>query len=285
MIHIYILNKCTIYSIAWEVQVVAVFVFQRLVMQRWITLQLYLSIMESLPKSDATTAEQMTLKSWRWIWKHSIIHTCSYLHLTSWQKQSCKDHIRFRWISGAEEISFELLNLRIKDTGTYTCTVRRTAKPPQVDLGFREFKLLVNHFFTIRFFFKYYYYNNFVWIRPLFTVYPVLSLSCVRRPDESPMILCSVEFYHDYLEQLWIRDGDVLKSSFSNKSFNGFFNQQSYLILPPQTFNDTIYSCWVNHSSLNKPLVANLSSSVCYESGGKFRAVTYFLFQCVIYCI
>ncbi len=62
-------------------------------------------------------------------------HMCSYIHLTSWQKQSCKDHIRFRWISEAEEISFELLNLRIKDTGTYTCTVRRTAKPPQVDLG------------------------------------------------------------------------------------------------------------------------------------------------------
>ncbi len=117
-------------------------------------------------------------------------------------------------------------------------------------------------------------------------MYPVLSLSCVKRPDGSPMILCSVEFYHDSLEQLWIRDGDVLKSSFSNKSFNGFFSQQSYLIIPPQTFNDTIYSCWVNHSSLNKPLVANLSSSVCYESWGKFRAVTYFLFQCVIgHCI
>uniref|UniRef100_A0A672L372 Ig-like domain-containing protein n=1 Tax=Sinocyclocheilus grahami TaxID=75366 RepID=A0A672L372_SINGR len=157
---------------------------------------------------------------------------CSYIHLNSWQKQSCKDHIRFIWIPEAEEISFELLNLRIKDTGIYICTVRRTAKPPQVDLGVE------------------------------------------RRPDGSPMILCSVEFYHDSLEQLWIRDGDVLNSSYSNKSFNGSFSQQSYLIIPPQTFNDTIYSCWVNHSSLNKPLVANLSSSVCYETGGKFRAVT-----------
>ncbi|XP_048037555.1 uncharacterized protein LOC125262734 isoform X2 [Megalobrama amblycephala] len=95
-----------------------------------------------------------------------------------------------------------------------------------------------------------------------------MSLSCVKRPDGSPMILCSVGFYHDSLEQLWIRDGDVLNSSYSNKSFNGSFNQKSYLILPPQTFTDTIYSCWVNHSSLNKPLVASLSSSVCYERGG-----------------
>ncbi|XP_016348921.1 uncharacterized protein LOC107693901 [Sinocyclocheilus anshuiensis] len=172
---------------------------------------------------------------------------CSYIHLNAWQKQSCKDHIRFIWIPEAEEISFELLNLCIKDTGTYICTVRRTAKPPQVDLGVERVQVIV---------------------------YPALSLSCVKRPDGSPMILCSVEFYHDSLEQLWIRDGDVLKSSYSNKSFNGFFSQQSYLIIPPQTFNDTIYSCWVNHSSLNKPLVANLSSSVCYETGGVTVTVT-----------
>ncbi|KAL1266558.1 hypothetical protein QQF64_002233 [Cirrhinus molitorella] len=63
-------------------------------------------------------------------------------------------------------------------------------------------------------------------------------------PDGYPMILCSVDFYSDSIQQLWIRDGDILKSSYSNKSFNGFFNQQSFLILPPQTFNDTIYSCW-----------------------------------------
>ncbi|XP_058645596.1 uncharacterized protein LOC131548365 isoform X2 [Onychostoma macrolepis] len=176
-------------------------------------------------------------------------HTCmcSYIHLNSWQKQNCKDHIRFIWISEAEEISFELLNLRIKDTDTYTCTVRRTAKPPQMDLGVQRVQVIV---------------------------YPVLSLSCVKRPDGSLMILCSAEFSHDSLEQLWIRDGHILESSFSNKSFNGSFSQQSYLILPPQTFNDTIYSCWVNHSSLNKPLVANLSSSVCYESGGVPVTVT-----------
>uniref|UniRef100_A0A672KKE1 Ig-like domain-containing protein n=1 Tax=Sinocyclocheilus grahami TaxID=75366 RepID=A0A672KKE1_SINGR len=117
---------------------------------------------------------------------------------------------------------------------------------------------------------SYYFYDN-TWKK---LVRPILSLSCVKRPDGSPMILCSVEFYPESLKQLWIRDGDVLNSSYSNKSFNGSFSQQSYLKLPPQTFNETIYSCWVNHPSLDKPLMANLSSSVCYESEGKFRDIT-----------
>ncbi|XP_048037689.1 uncharacterized protein LOC125262923 isoform X1 [Megalobrama amblycephala] len=171
----------------------------------------------------------------------TLNHTlCSYLHVDSWKKQDCKDHIRLILINKTMEISFELLNLRIQDAGTYTCTVKRIAKPPEEDLGIERVQVIVR---------------------------PILSLSCVKSPDGSPMILCSVGFYHNSLEQLWIRDGDVLNSSYSNKSFNGSFNQKSYLILPPQTFADTIYSCWVNHSSLNKPLVANLSSSVCYERG------------------
>ncbi|XP_016355932.1 uncharacterized protein LOC107699250 isoform X2 [Sinocyclocheilus anshuiensis] len=168
---------------------------------------------------------------------------CSYyFYDNTWKKQRCKDPVRFTWIPETKEITFELLNLQIQDTDTYTCTVKRIVKPPQVDLGVQRVQVIVR---------------------------PVLSLSCVKRPDGSPMILCSVEFYPDSLEQLWIRDGDVLNSYYSNKSFNGSFSQQSYLKLPPQTFNDTIYSCWVNHSYLNKPLVANLSSSVCYESEGR----------------
>ncbi|XP_052464083.1 uncharacterized protein LOC128021137 isoform X1 [Carassius gibelio] len=167
---------------------------------------------------------------------------CSYYFFhNTWKEHHCKDSVRFTWIPETKDMTFELLNLQIQDTGTYTCSVKRIVKPPEVDLGVQRVQVIVR---------------------------PVLLLSCVKRPDGSFMILCSVEFYPDSLEQMWIRDGDVLNSSYSNKSFNGSFSHQSYLILPPQTFNDTIYSCWVNHPSLNKPLVANVSSSVCYESDG-----------------
>lgn len=76
----------------------------------------------------------------------ALNHTCmcSYIHLNSWKKQSCKDHIRFIWNPEAEEISFELLNLHIKDTGKYTCIVRRNAKPPEVDLGVERVQIIGN---------------------------------------------------------------------------------------------------------------------------------------------
>ncbi|KAG1970572.1 hypothetical protein F2P79_002066 [Pimephales promelas] len=161
---------------------------------------------------------------------------CSYLQMDSWKRQDCEDHIRFIWIKETMELSFELLNLQNQDTDTYTCTVRRIAKPPEEDLGIERVQVIVR---------------------------PILSLSCEKWPNGSHVLMCSAGF-HDSLEQLWIRDGDVLNSSYSHKSFNG----SSYLVLPPQNFNDTIYSCWVNHSSLNQPLVGNLSSSVCLERGG-----------------
>ncbi|XP_056103604.1 uncharacterized protein LOC130082772 isoform X3 [Rhinichthys klamathensis goyatoka] len=46
---------------------------------------------------------------------------------------SCKEHIRF--IPKTEEMSFEVSNLQINDTGTYICVVTRTIPPPSELLG------------------------------------------------------------------------------------------------------------------------------------------------------
>lgn len=73
----------------------------------------------------------------------TLNHTlCSYLRVDSWKKQYCKDHIRFIWINKTMEISFELLNLRIQDAGTYTCTVKRIAKPPEEVLGIERVQVI-----------------------------------------------------------------------------------------------------------------------------------------------
>uniref|UniRef100_A0A3B1KLV3 Immunoglobulin domain-containing protein n=1 Tax=Astyanax mexicanus TaxID=7994 RepID=A0A3B1KLV3_ASTMX len=61
---------------------------------------------------------------------------CSYFHqLKSWRKQSCKENIRLIWIPETEEVSFELVNLQINDTGVYTCAVERLTPPPVQTLG------------------------------------------------------------------------------------------------------------------------------------------------------
>ncbi|XP_057177317.1 patr class I histocompatibility antigen, B-1 alpha chain [Triplophysa rosa] len=83
--------------------------------------------------------------------------------------------------------------------------------------------------------------------------------------------MCSAEgFFPAALEQQWMRDGEIINSSYSHKDENystnpnGSFTQRFYQELPSQMF-ETIFSCWVNHSFLNKPLMANLSSTVCYD--------------------
>uniref|UniRef100_A0A8C2IXD5 Ig-like domain-containing protein n=1 Tax=Cyprinus carpio TaxID=7962 RepID=A0A8C2IXD5_CYPCA len=175
----------------------------------------------------------------------ALNHTCmcSYIHLNSWKKQSCKDHIRFIWNPEAEEISFELLNLHIKDTGKYTCIVRRTAKPPE-----RRQKYLDV-------------YNRHRLPFTTVTIYKVGKC------------MISEGFYPSALEQLWMRNGEFQNASLTysiNKTNpDGSFTLHSYL-----NISDCVnYSCWVNHSSLSQPTILHMSPD-CYGS----RGITYFFY-------
>ncbi|XP_073730848.1 uncharacterized protein [Misgurnus anguillicaudatus] len=171
---------------------------------------------------------------------------CSYMRVKSWINQSCADHIRFIWIPETNKILFELSNLQINDTGAYSCTVKRLTPPPEVILW--EEITIVN-----------------------VIVSPVLFMSCVETSNGSLMIVCSSEgFYPAALHQLWMRDGEIIINSNNNEIYStntdGSFTHKSYLELPSQMFNETIFTCWINHSSLNEPIMANLSSTVCYET-------------------
>uniref|UniRef100_A0A8C1K7M2 Immunoglobulin domain-containing protein n=1 Tax=Cyprinus carpio TaxID=7962 RepID=A0A8C1K7M2_CYPCA len=55
----------------------------------------------------------------------------------------------FTWIPETNDITFELLNIQVQDTGTYTCTVKRIVKPPQVDLGVQRVQVIVFVMLTV----------------------------------------------------------------------------------------------------------------------------------------
>ncbi|KAL7847554.1 hypothetical protein AOLI_G00222720 [Acnodon oligacanthus] len=182
---------------------------------------------------------------------------CSYLYQhESWIKRPCKDNIRFIWTPETEEISFELLNLQVNDSGVYTCAVERQVLPPVQQLGVQ---------------------TAFIHV----IARPAVSVSCMSGSEGSPVMLCSSEgFYPAALEQVWIRDGERItypNSSLINREYlnysdvrwsssvntDGSYSLTSFLHLPP-TPEQVMYHCWVNHSSLNKPITVNISSTECY---------------------
>lgn len=50
----------------------------------------------------------------------------------SWIYHPCRNHCRFIWIPETVQMSFEISNLQINDTGTYKCVVSRLIPPPSV---------------------------------------------------------------------------------------------------------------------------------------------------------
>ncbi|XP_034168690.2 uncharacterized protein LOC113543651 [Pangasianodon hypophthalmus] len=183
---------------------------------------------------------------------HSL---CEYMYFNkSWTEQSCKDNIRFLWIPETEEISFQLLNLQINNSGMYTCTVVNYLPPPSKCLGEKRI---------------------FIHVKSS----PSVNVSCVKGPDGAPRVLCTSEgFYPPDQKQAWLRDGEYisyqntsLRPLYENLNFSdgddskytdGSYIVKSYLHL---SSNISVYYCWVNHSTLSQPITVNISSTECTE--------------------
>ncbi|KAK7120577.1 hypothetical protein R3I94_020545 [Phoxinus phoxinus] len=168
---------------------------------------------------------------------------CSFMKSNhSWINQSCKDHIRF--ITKIEEMSFEVSNLQINDTGTYKCFVTRTIPPPSVLLGEE---------------------GTFVQV----IAHPNVSVSHVKASDGFHTILCLSEgFYPSALEQVWMRNGRFQNVSLTY-NINKTNSDESFTLHSYLNVSDcTNYSCWVNHSSLSQPIILHLSPADCYENMG-----------------
>ncbi|XP_017546862.1 tapasin-related protein-like [Pygocentrus nattereri] len=195
---------------------------------------------------------------------------CSYIYQhKSWTKRPCEDNIRFIWTPETKEMSFELLNLQINDSGVYTCVVERQIPPPVQQLGIQT-----------------------AFVRVI--ARPAVSTSCVTGSDGAPTMLCSSEgFYPAALEQVWIRDGESITSPnsslinrehlnssdarwSSSNNTDGSYSLTSFLHLPP-TPEQVMYHCWVNHSSLNQPITVNISSTECYGKNKQHISVIFIM--------
>ncbi|XP_065114705.1 uncharacterized protein [Paramisgurnus dabryanus] len=186
---------------------------------------------------------------------HATLHLnkdnkmCSYVINNTTNKistcQSCNKDIRFIWITDGKEITFELSNLQINNSGTYRCIVVRDIPPPVITIG-----------------------ENNTTVQVL--AHPHVSMSCLKEPDGQPIILCNSEgFYPSDLQQVWLRDGEILNISHTQNTIrnnsDGSFTLHSSLNLSSAISDSLNYSCEVNHSSLNKPGVLHLSLANCTD--------------------
>lgn len=114
---------------------------------------------------------------------------------------------------------------------------------------------------------------------------PSVSVSCVKGPDGFPRVLCSSEgFYPADLKQVWLRGREEVSylitslrlqntenQNSSDVSWNysnntdGSYSVTSHLYLGSNVAEQVIFYCWVNHSTLNQPIIANISSTECIE--------------------
>lgn len=119
-----------------------------------------------------------------------------------------------------------------------------------------------------------------------FPASPSVSVSCERGPDRTPTIHCASEgFYPTDLKQAWLRDGEYisylntslpptyeenLSTSLINWNFrnniDGSYSLISYLHLSSNIAHQVMFYCWVNHSTLSKPITVNISSTECAET-------------------
>ncbi|XP_056593009.1 uncharacterized protein LOC130411982 isoform X2 [Triplophysa dalaica] len=172
-----------------------------------------------------------------------------YINTTSQINQSCKDFILF-WFIETKKIKIQLSNLQINDSGTYKCTLERQIPPPSVNLGIDQTTVQV-------------------------VANPNVSISCIKEPEEFSIILCSSEgFYPSDLQQVWLKHGEfhnISKTHNTNRTNpDGSSSLHSYLNVSSAMSDSVNYSCWVNHSSLNKPVVLHLSLDDCYERKNRF---------------
>ncbi|KAA0704020.1 hypothetical protein E1301_Tti000336 [Triplophysa tibetana] len=104
----------------------------------------------------------------------------------------------------------------------------------------------------------------------LIVAHPKVSISCIKEPDEFSIILCSSEgFYPSDLQQVWLKHGEfpnISRTHYTNRTNpDGSSSLHSYLNVSSAMSDYVNYSCWVNHSSLNKPVELHLSLDDCTE--------------------
>ncbi|KAK3521805.1 hypothetical protein QTP70_018279, partial [Hemibagrus guttatus] len=195
---------------------------------------------------------------------------CAYFYLNqSWNKQLCNDNIRFAWIPETEQISFDLLNVQIHHSADYTCTIVQYLPPPT------QCVLIQRTFIQV-------------------TASPSVSVACVKGPDGAPTMLCASEgFYPADLKQAWLRDGEYisymntalqrptyeenLSTSHINWTYrnntDGSYSLMSHLHLSSDIAEQAMYYCWVNHTTLSKPITVIISSTECTEREVEFTGL------------
>ncbi|KAG9351547.1 hypothetical protein JZ751_022798, partial [Albula glossodonta] len=103
---------------------------------------------------------------------------------------------------------------------------------------------------------------------------PTVSVSHVEESSGPPILLCSAQdFYPEGIMQVWLRDGQPLNATQGNISANvdGSFSISTPLPLSSEHTEDVLYSCWVNHSTLSKPITASYNFSPTGDNTAVFK--------------
>ncbi|KYO22518.1 tyrosine-protein phosphatase non-receptor type substrate 1 isoform X1 [Alligator mississippiensis] len=194
--------------------------------------------MECMHMSDATEGLILTLRR-----NGTPTELCSlrFRNFSIWDRV-CKGSVTLEYDHHTKWVYAVIQRVSVNDSGIYNCTLESMIPPPVKTLTYTYICLTVS-------------------------APPVVELSLVSpffNNCENTLTCCAWDFYPQDIQFSWYKDGELITSTSKNDSLfpnsNGSYSYISNLIISHSDWSRSVqFSCQVNHSALESPVVKHIS--------------------------
>ncbi|XP_067848453.1 tyrosine-protein phosphatase non-receptor type substrate 1-like isoform X2 [Heptranchias perlo] len=203
----------------------------------------------------------MVSVSWRRRMCDSPVCRVFYMNKTLMQSPGCDSRVSITWKHTANVMHFSIRDLQVNDTDLYYCMIAFFIPPPTKEIQGNATRLIVEGS-------------------------PEVEVEFLPWPENSCCIqlVCRAEnFYPDNIQLSWSKEGKEgsawINSGITITSYN---NSRTSFVNISDWQKDDVYSCHVNHSSLQTPLIRRITITFDGQHEGRVYIWAVLAFLCLI---